>query len=317
MFFLLILTSACKQSQDLVIDPNIKTIPVTDVELAYQIDAKLGEGAYWNHHTQKLWWVDIEGKTFNILDPDKGDNSVHVLPSRIGTVVPSSTGSAILGTEEGIVEFVPSNRVYKIISDVESNIEETRLNDGKCDPAGRLWVGSMDLETELPHGSLYTIDKGHVKKKLSDITISNGIVWTKDKKTMYYIDTPTSVIMAYDYDNESGNISNGRSAVAVDPALGYPDGMAIDKNDNLWVGMWNGNAVVNFNPTSGEVIQRLEVPAHNVTACAFGGPNLDILYITTASVDMTRKERKALPLSGSVFKCVPGVQGVESPIYEM
>ncbi len=292
-------------------------MPAITVELAYQIDAKLGEGALWNHNTQSLWWIDIEGKTFNILDPEKEDNSVYLLPSRIGTAVPSTTGSAILATEQGIIEFIPSTMTHRVISDVESNIEGTRLNDGKCDPSGRLWVGSMDLNIEAPIGSLYSVERGNVKKKLSGITISNGIVWTKDHKTMYYIDTPTNVIMAYDYDNQAGKISNGRTAITVDPALGFPDGMAIDENDNLWVGMWNGNAIVNFNPKTGEVIQRIEVPAHNVTACAFGGPNLDILYITTASVDMTLTEQKALPLSGSVFKCVPGVQGVKSTFYKL
>ena len=317
LFFLLILTSACKQSQDLVIDPNIKTIPVTDVELAYQIDAKLGEGAYWNHHTQKLWWVDIEGKTFNILDPDKGDNSVHVLPSRIGTVVPSSTGSAILGTEEGIVEFVPSNRVYKIISDVESNIEETRLNDGKCDPSGRFWVGSMHLEQKEGRAKLFNINtEGELQIKIDSVTISNGIVWTSDKSIMYYIDTPTSQIKAYDYNDGTGEISNGRVAVEIEASLGFPDGMAIDENNMLWVGMWNGNAVIQCNPKTGKVIQKIAVPAHNVTSCAFGGDNLDILYITTARIDMTEDELVKYPNSGSLFKVIPGVKGVKSTFYK-
>ena len=129
---------------------------------------------------------------------------------------------------------------------------------------------------------------------------------------MYYIDTPTGFIRAYDYDLTTGNISNERVAVEVPTSLGYPDGMTIDENDMLWVGLWNGNAVANFNPQTGKLIRKIEVPAHNVTACAFGGPNLDVLYITTASVDMSTEEMTKYPNAGSVFMAMPGVKGVNS-----
>ena len=317
LLLLALFATACKQNKALVIDSNTKMTSPPKVELVYQINSKLGEGAYWNHKTQEFWWIDIEDKKFYIFDPVTGKNATHSLPSKVGTVVPSSSGSAILATEEGIIEYALDTKDYRLISDVDSDIKTTRLNDGKCDPAGRLWVGSMDLNTTKPYGSLYSVDKGNVTKHLSDITISNGIIWTKNNKTMYYIDTPTGVVMAYDFDNKSGTISNGRTAVKVDPNLGYPDGMAIDENDNLWVCLWNGNAVVNFDPRTGKLIQKIEVPAHNVTSCAFGGPDLDILYITTATVDMSDEELNALPLSGSLFKCEPGVKGVKSSVYKL
>jgi sugar lactone lactonase YvrE len=133
---------------------------------------------------------------------------------------------------------------------------------------------------------------------------------------MYYIDTPTLEIKAFDYDDVTGAISNQRIAVKVNDSLGYPDGMAIDENDRLWVGMWNGNAVICFDPITGSVVFKIEVPAHNVTSCAFGGKNLDTLYITTARVDMTEDEQAKYPLAGSLFKAVPEVKGVKSTFFK-
>lgn len=191
-----------------------------------------------------------------------------------------------------------------------------RFNDGKCDPQGRFWVGSMHLEQEKGEASLFMIDKqGSLEQKINSVTISNGIVWTADKSTMYYIDTPTSEIKAYDYNNTNGEISNEKVVVRIPETLGFPDGMTIDSGGMLWVGMWNGGAVICFDPRTGEAIRSIDVPAHNVTSCAFGGKNLDMLYITTASLDMTEAEKRAYPLAGSVFKVVPGVTGVKCDFY--
>lgn len=150
---------------------------------------------------------------------------------------------------------------------------------------------------------------------LDSITISNGIVWTKDGRTMYYTDTPTGKIRAYDFDPWNATLSNERVAVEVPVELGFPDGMTIDADDMLWVALWNGNAVVRFDPKTGEILQKIEVPAHNVSSCAFGGPNLDILYITSARVDMSEAELEAFPLAGSVFEVKPGVHGVKSTFF--
>ena len=192
-----------------------------------------------------------------------------------------------------------------------------RLNDGKCDPSGRLWVGSMNWQQEKGKAQLFNITKdGVVSTKIDSVTISNGIVWTKNKKTMYYIDTPTSQIKAYDYNNASGDISNERVVVEIPEELGFPDGMTIDAEDMVWAGMWNGNAVIRFNPKTGEILQKIEIPAHNVTSCAFGGENLETLYVTTAKIDMTNEELEKYPLAGSVFKVNPGVKGVKSNFFK-
>ena len=289
-----------------------------DVELAHKIESKLGEGAIWNYKTSELYWVDIEGKQLNVLDVKNNKNSSIAMPCRIGTVVPcKEKGKAIVALEDGIYIVDVKTGELSILSDVESDIEINRFNDGKCDPNGNFWVGSMHLEQSRPVASLYKINaRGESNKMLDNITISNGIVWSKDHKTMYYIDTPTAKIRAFDYDVKSSTISNERTVVEVDQKDGFPDGMAIDENDMLWVGMWNGNAVAQFNPKTGKLEQKIHVPAHNVTSCAFGGENLDELYITTASVDMTEEEKKQFPLAGSVFKVKMNVKGMKSPFFK-
>jgi len=292
------------------------TLPSNIAELEFEVKAQLGEGSFWNHKSQELYWIDIEGKMLHIYNPKTKRNKSFALPSRIGTVVPKNSDEAIVALQDGVYILNTNTGDISLLSDIESDKPQNRFNDGKCDPSGRLWVGSMALDQEKYSGSLYMIDEtGKTELKIDSVTISNGIVWTSDQKTMYYIDTPTAKISAFDFDTNTGEISNGRVAVEVSESLGFPDGMAIDEENMLWVGMWNGNAVVRFDPTTGKVISKIEVPAHNVTSCAFGGANLDTLYITTASLDMTDEEHKAFPLAGSLFKVFPGVKGVNNSLF--
>lgn len=294
--------------------PEIKTYKAT---LDYESSALLGEGAFWNHQNNTLLWIDIEGKQLNIYNPITRENEFIEAPLRIGTVVPIDETNVLVALEDGVYKLDLSSKDFNVFTDMTDVLSEARLNDGKCDPKGRFWVGSMHWKQLKNKAKLFMINhQGELKVKIDEVTISNGIVWTSDKRTMYYIDTPTSSIKAFDYDNETAAISNGRVVVKISNDLGYPDGMTIDDEGMLWVGMWNGNAVLRFNPKTGILIGKVEVPAHNVTSCAFGGVDLDTLYITTARVDMTDTELKKHPLSGSVFKVVPGVKGVKSYFFK-
>jgi len=302
-----------KPTKELVEETNTKT----EVTVAYKTDALLGEGAIWNHKSNELYWIDIEGKTLHVYNPNTDKNRSFTTESHIGTVVPKNNDEALIALVDGIHSINLNTGETNLFADMKSVLIDSRLNDGKCDPAGRFWVGSMQWQQQKGKANLFTIDSNaSVTKKIDSVTISNGIVWTKDKKTMYYIDTPTSQIKAYDYDNATGSISNERVAVEISEELGYPDGMTIDDDDMVWVGMWNGNAVIRFNPKTGEILQKIEVPAHNITSCAFGGESLDILYITSATVDMTDEEKEKYPLAGSVFKVKPGVIGVKSNFFK-
>ena len=280
-------------------------------ELCYEIKSKLGEGAFWDHQEQRLYWIDIEGKKVHLFDPVKKTNITFDTPSRIGTIVPKNKEEAVIALEDGIYMMNTSNGQMTLLSDVEAEMTYNRFNDGKCDPNGNLWIGSMHLDQSAPKANLYKVDqKGKTTKMLDSVTISNGIVWTKDKSTMYYIDTPTGHIRAFDYDAATSTISNERIAVIIPASLGFGDGMTIDAEDKLWLGLWNGNAVARFDPISGELMEKIEVPAHNVTSCSFGGNNFDTLFITTSSLDMTESEKEKFPLAGSLFVVKPGVVGV-------
>ncbi|MBT8394473.1 MAG: SMP-30/gluconolactonase/LRE family protein [Bacteroidia bacterium] len=309
LIFTITLLLSCNNSQK-------KSYEELEAELEFETMALLGEGAFWNHKTQELYWVDIEDKKFNIYNPSSVSNRIIQMPSLIGTVVPYNENEAVVALLDGVYKVDLLTEEISLLSDVESNIPENRFNDGKCDPNGNLWVGSMHFEQSKPNASVYRInEQGETVKMIDSVTISNGIVWTKDAKTMYYIDTPTGNIMGYDYNDQTSTISNGRIAVKVSEEDGFPDGMAIDENDMLWVGMWNGNAVAQYDPKKGKLVSKISVPAHNVTSCAFGGENLDILYITTSSLDMTEEEQNRFPMAGSIFMVKPGVTGVESRFF--
>lgn len=281
------------------------------VNVTIETKSKLGEGSFWDHHNQRLFWVDIEGKSVHIFDPATKKDKAFNTPSRVGTVVPMNSDEAVIALEDGVYMINTNNGDISLLSDVEAALTGNRFNDGKCDPNGNLWVGSMHLEQSAPEANLYKIDaKGTATKMLDSVTISNGIVWTSDKKTMYYIDTPTGIIRAFDFDASNSTISNERTAVYIDESLGFGDGMAIDSEDKLWVALWNGNAVARFDPLTGKLIKKINVPAHNVTSCVFGGKNFETLYITTSSLDMTENEKEEFPLAGSLFEVRPGIKGV-------
>lgn len=295
------------------------TMPITQATLEYKVRAQLGEGAFWNHQSQTFYWVDIEGKSLNIYHPQTGQNRSLPTPSRIGTVVPADDSTAVVALEDGIYLMHTESGELEVLAPIEADQPQNRFNDGKCDPAGRLWVGSMPYAQDHPGAKVYMVrGDGSYETKIAAVTISNGIVWTADQKTMYYIDTPTGQIRAYDFELSTGALSRERVAVEVPESLGYPDGMAIDAEDKLWVGLWNGGAVARFDPQTGQLIGKVEVPgALNVTACAFGGPALDTLYITTAAIGMDSAQTATYTDAGALFKAVPGVKGVKSPFFKL
>jgi sugar lactone lactonase YvrE len=286
------------------------------VELVLDSKLSLGEGSVWNPAENKLYWVDIEGKAFHIYDPDSKKDIQFPVGHRIGTVVPVKGGGALVALQNGIFKIsTTTGKLDFILNPLPDSA--IRFNDGKCDPAGRFWVGSMALDSRKRGASLYRLDKNKtIHKMLDSVTISNGIVWTADKKTMYYNDTPTMTVQAFDYNNETGNISNKRIAVRIPQRIGAPDGMTIDKEGKLWIALWGGNAVGRFDPVSGALMQKISVPAPNVSSCAFGGKNLETLFITTARAWVKPEGLKEFPLSGGLFAVKPGVSGVPAFFYD-
>ncbi|MGN6619271.1 MAG: SMP-30/gluconolactonase/LRE family protein [Ilyomonas sp.] len=281
--------------------------------LVLDAKAELGEGSIWNPIENKLYWINIEGKTLHIYDPETKKDIEFPTGSRVGTVVPVKDGGVLVALQKGIYKMDTNNGDLSFITQPIQD-SSIRFNDGKCDPSGRFWVGTMALDQRKGAAVLYRMDKDKsIHTMVENVTISNGIVWTSDKKTMYYIDTPTGEVVAYDYDDATGEISNKRVAVKVED--GSPDGMTIDENDHLWVALWGGNAVGCYDPKTGKLIQKVEVPAPNITSCAFGGKDLKTLYITTARGQMSDEQLKKYPQSGGVFSVQLNVKGVPANFY--
>jgi sugar lactone lactonase YvrE len=282
---------------------NKKTNTNMELVVADSTLNSLGEGALWDADGNRLFFVDIIGKKLFEYYPESGKKYSHQMPSMIGTVVLQDDSHVLVALEDGVYRYNLDTKDLKFIVCPPENDSTQRFNDGKCDPAGRFWLGTMSLIGGRESSHLFCMDKdGKIEVKLDGISTSNGIVWSSDKKHMYYIDTPTRMVMEYAYDNASGAISEPRVAVQVADSLGAPDGMAIDENDNLWVCMWGGSAVCCFDPLTGVLIERILVPAKNVTSCAFTGESMNELYITTARIGTNEEDLLNFPNAGSLFK---------------
>ncbi|HET7559613.1 MAG TPA: SMP-30/gluconolactonase/LRE family protein [Limnochordia bacterium] len=276
--------------------------------------AILGEGALW--YGDRLYWIDIEGKRVYIDDVAAGTQAVLDVPERVGTVVPRAKGGLVVALANGFAFLDERTGAVTPITDPEPNRPDNRFNDGKCDPAGRFWAGTMSVKESKGAGALYMLDrKGVAHRKLDDVSVSNGICWSHDKTKMYYVDTPTQQVVTFDYDDASGEIKNPRVKIAIDPAEGHPDGMTIDADGNLWIALWQGYAVVAHDPRTGKRLHKIELPVAKVTSCAFGGLDLADLYITSASIGLSAEERAKQPLAGSLFLARPGARGVPAFAY--
>jgi sugar lactone lactonase YvrE len=265
-----------------------------------------GEGPIW--HRDRLLYVDIEGHKVIAFNPSTQEEKIWNVGERVGTVVAREAGGIIFAGELGIYLLDEETGSISRLADPESDLRGNRFNDGKCDPAGRFWAGTMPLGERKPVASLYCMEADHtVTKKFSDVTVSNGIVWTKDTKTMYYIDTPRKNVLAFDFDVKTGAISNERIALDTTPFFGNPDGMTIDSEDRLWIAFCHGSAVRCFNSQTWKLEDEITLPCEEVTACAFGGEDLQDLYISTGL-----KKNETAPLAGRIFVVRPGATGVKA-----
>ncbi|MCF8380016.1 MAG: SMP-30/gluconolactonase/LRE family protein [Bacteroidales bacterium] len=279
--------------------------------------AELGEGAIWDHTKEILYWIDIEGKKFFRYNPENDSTDIFELGKRIGTIVPDTGENVILALEDGLYLYNLISYEMKKIATPESLSKYDRFNDGKCDASGRLWVGSMKMEGSFGGSFLYKFDsESGFSEMIDSVQISNGIIWSTDNTKMYYIDTPTQKVMMYSFNLESGQISNPEICIEIPDSTGHPDGMTIDENGNLWVALWGGYGVACFDAENGKLIQKVNVPVKNVTSCAFGGKNLDTLFITTARAGNSIKELEKQEYAGGLFYVVPGVKGVKANLYK-
>lgn len=283
------------------------------LELVIDSKATLGEGPCWSTETQLLYWLDSLEKKINIYNPMTKKNRVIKLEQYIGAIVPRNKHEAVITLEDGFYFINLNTEKITLIEDTERHLPNNRFNDGKCDAYGRFWAGSMHKSYHDGHGFLYCLDTNmKVKKKLHDIGISNGIAWSTDNRFMYYIDTLTKRVRRYDYNIVTGEIENPINIISFHEEEGFPDGMTVDGEDMLWIAHWSTSKISRWNPKTGKRIYSIALPVANVTSCAFGGKDLNELYITTARAGVNSEQLAEYPLSGGVFRLKTTVTGKPS-----
>ena len=273
----------------------------------------LGESPTWHHRKQCCFWVDITGHVLYSFHWITKETRQWKFNEDISLIVESTGDHLLIALKTTIVKFDTETGKIESLFDIEPTIKNHRCNDGGCDVKGRLWVGSTHEDHNFERGVLYAVELGSSPiPKIKNVTISNGLVWSLDNSRMYFIDSPTQEIRSYVFNQESGEIVFEKIAIRIPIEMGTPDGMTIDREGMLWIAHWGGYGVYRWNPNTGDLITKIDVPAPHVTSCAFAGEDLGTLIITTAQKNMTPDQLKDYPQSGNLFTVSPGIAGVKA-----
>jgi len=280
----------------IILEPAQMALPV----------AELGEGPCWDAATQSLYWVDIPACRVHRLD-QAGEHASWDVGRPAGAVVPRAGGGLVVAAGNGFWTLDPATGAVAQLA-AAPGLPGTRMNDGGCDPAGRFYAGTMDIG-ELPgRGSLYRLDADHaVTEVFTGIGISNGVGWSPDHRLMYYVDSLAYRVDVLDYDHATGQLGERRPFASLGSGEVVPDGLAVDADGGVWVAVWGGSVIQRYDP-AGRLTGVVRLPAANVTSCAFGGPELDQLYITSAAGPGR--------CAGALFSCPAGVAGLPTHAYQ-
>jgi sugar lactone lactonase YvrE len=278
-------------------------------ELYIDARATLGESPAWDAKTQTLYWVDVLERHIYA-----GGKRILQLDDYVGCLAPRKSGGLIVAQRRGFRLVQPDMKTVRRLASPRGESPSNRFNDGKCDPRGRFLAGSMDHNEKEDSGALYSLPaEGKARKLLTHVRISNGLAWSPDGRRMYFIDTPSRKVLAFDYDLDTGTLMNARVIIVFDKSFGWPDGMTSDTDGNLWIAMWGGGRVSQWAP-DGTLLAQFGVEAMNVTSCVFGGPAMNELFITTALVGTDGASFRRFPHAGGVFRMETDVTGM--PTYE-
>ena|SRR5579859_5135474 len=281
------------------------------VELLLDAQARVGDGPVWDDASGTLVWVDIMSNAVHRFDPRTNEDRVTDVGQPVGAAGLRQHGTGlVLALRDGFGFLDEGSSHVELVAAVEANVPTNRMNDGKCDPGGRFWAGTMAFKVTPGAAALYRLDPDlQVSRVLSGVTLSNGLDWTPDGRQMYYIDSTTQGVDVFDYDQADGTLRNRRRRITIPPEEGLPDGMTVDAEGGLWVALHGSGTIRRYTP-DGEVDRVVRVPATMVTCCAFGGPDLTDLYITTMSLGQSEEAKHEQPLAGGLFRCRPGVRGL-------
>jgi sugar lactone lactonase YvrE len=276
----------------------------------------VGESPVWCGESQRLWWIDIRAPALRRLDPSTGTLETFAMPDLCGAVMLTRDTRVLVSLRLGVFAFDPRTSALAPLVAPESPSLDNRLNESKCDRRGRLWVSTMRDFGLAASGALYRIDAGLAcTRMLGEIIVPNAIAWSPDDRTMYFADTRDGRLRAYDFDAASGTLGTMR-VLNEQGIAGRPDGAAVDADGGVWSARYGGGAVARILP-DGRIDRIVELPATQVTSCAFGGPDLRTLFITTARQKLTAEELAAQPAAGGLFALDPGVQGLPEPRFTM
>ncbi|KAG7298903.1 hypothetical protein JYU34_017360 [Plutella xylostella] len=289
----------------------------------------LGEGPHWDCKRQALYYVSIQDHTIHKYVPATNEHCKTKLEGRVGFIVPveGSADQFVVGLERRFLVIQwdgkdgSKTKVVKELAEVEHG-RNTRINDAKCDPRGRLYGGTMGHEEPLGNiepnkGSLYRLVGTTVTTLADRISCSNGLAWDLKEKAFYYVDSFEHNVRRYDYDVETGDISNMKHIfdLKANNIEGAPDGMTIDTDGNLWVAVFNGSCVLHINPKTGKLLQKIALPAKQITSVIFGGKDLDVLYVTSAKLTITEEQK---PPCGACFAVTGlGVKGLPNAGFKL
>jgi sugar lactone lactonase YvrE len=276
-------------------------------EVAVSAEATLGEGPTWDAAAGRLIWIDILGCRVYTYDPVSGRRTSRTTEQHVGAVKPRVGGGLVLNLRDG-VGLVDPDDTFRWLH--RAPVAGRRANDAAVAPDGSLWAGTMRYDEAAGGGSLSRLTgDGAVEVVLSDVAVSNGTGWSPDGRSMYYVDSPTRRVDVFDF-TDDGRAVNRRPFVSVEDGAGFPDGLTVDADGCVWVALWDGSAVRRYTP-AGDLDRVLSLPTPRVTACAFGGPDLTDLYITTARTGLSAPH----PTAGSLL-VVPGAgKGLPQPSF--
>ena len=280
-------------------------------------NAILGESPLWSPAEAALYWVDINNPTIHRLDPATGARERWPIETEIGSIGLAGPRRMVAGLRTG-AHYVDleTGRIEAICDpEGEGRFNRNRMNDGKIDRAGRFWVGTMNDPGHEPLGTLYRIDSdGDAAPVLGGIRVPNALCWSPDSSVMYFTDSYSHQIWAFDFDLATGAMENKRVFAAIAEETGVPDGATVDADGFLWCAHMFGSRVSRYAP-DGSLDRAIALPVPQVTSCAFGGADLETLYITTASLRMDRAALAEQPLAGALFAVDPGVRGLPEPVF--
>jgi sugar lactone lactonase YvrE len=273
----------------------------------------LGEGPVW--HDEALWWVDIEGRALHRHAPGSGAISGEASPvatfaDTLGCVVPRRSGGWVAGVGSALAWLTPEGRVTRTLT-LPGTTAATRCNDGKTDPSGRLWIGTMARDASDGGGGLYRVDTdGSIHQILEGCGIANGLGWSRDRTRFYFADSLRHNVRVFPFDDRTGSLGEGRVLAEIPASAGFADGLTLDRDDHVWLALWGGSSLIQLDGRTGATLSTVALPAPHVTSCAFGGTDYSTLFITTARTALSAAEQTAHPDAGRVFSLTqPGLSG--------